>query len=69
MEIPEFDPRDFVYPEFIRDRIIYAEDIEEAIIEYLERRGFDREALQTSGEWMYRGDDHLISTKLLQICF
>lgn len=62
----------FVYPDHIRRGEIFAEDIEEAIMQYLVKQGgFDYDDLASSGEMEFidcstgRG----ITTKVLKIKF
>lgn len=62
------DKRNFVYPELLASCFIYGEEVEEAIIEYLEKRGFNRDALQTNGEWQFQeADGTWHTTKLLKV--
>lgn len=65
----KLDKHNFVYPELVSSGIIYGEEIEEAIIEYLEKRGFNREALQSNVGLHYQDVDdvHYHTTKVLKI--
>ena len=59
-------PEQAIYPDFIRKGEIYAEDIEQAIIDYLKKIGFTFDDLQME----YRADDgSYITTKCLKIRF
>ena len=59
-------PEQAVYPSFIKKGEIYAEDIEEAICQYLKKIGYMFDDLQTE----YRADDgSYITTKCLKIRF
>jgi len=46
-ELP-FNPAHFVYPQTVRENYLYAEDIEEAVIQYLVKGGLDEEELRLS---------------------
>jgi hypothetical protein len=64
----KLDRHNFVYPEMIAGGRMYGEEVEEAVIEYLEKRGFSRDMLQSNGEWEYTdGDGSRHTTKLLMI--
>jgi hypothetical protein len=64
----QLDRKNFVYPELLANGFICGEEVEEAIIEYLEKRGFSRDALQSNGEWQFmEADGSYHTTKLLKI--
>ncbi len=55
-----------IYPDFIRKGEIYAEDIEQAIIDYLKKIGFPFDDLRME----YQADDgSYVTTKCLKIRF
>ena len=59
-------PEQAIYPSFIKKGEIYAEDIEQAIIDYLKKIGFTFDDLQME----YQADDgSYITTKCLKIRF
>jgi len=59
----------FVYPELVAVGYLMGEDIEEAIIEYLEKHGFNGDYLRAHGVFEYRRPDKhgFITTKCLTI--
>ena len=56
-----------VYPDFIKKGEIYAEDIEEAICQYLEKLGWDRNELESSRFTYEDGKFGWSTTKCLKI--
>jgi len=48
IETLPFDPTHFSYPNTVTEKYLYAEDVEEAIIQYLVKAGMDEEELRLS---------------------
>ena len=59
-------PEQAIYPDFIRKGEIYAEDIEQAIIDYLKKIGYMFDDLHAEYQ---AGDGSYITTKCLKIRF
>ena len=55
VEILPFDPANFCYPNTVHEKYLFAEDIEEALIQYLVKSGLDEEELRTSNFYFKDG--------------